>query len=164
MSRIGEEKMTIKMTFEPFDNNQDKNNKIVVVPNNENEEVEEIEKIVEENINPFNNLMNKIVFKRPEEVTDAFVRNEEADPSTAIITTACGVDGSNNVCAFKDDCKILKEYDDIIYKRLKENEVIAIEVRWCGEYEPRNKFTNIEAYRESVDRKIKNNKIFKGGD
>jgi hypothetical protein len=78
------------------------------------------------------------------DANEAFMRNEKKDPNTAIITFACGADDSNSVCVHKSNCPILDRYDEIIYQRLEKNEIIGIEVRWCGKYESRNKWSNME--------------------
>src|SRR5690606_403097 len=93
-----------------------------------------------------------IKIKNLPDMNEAQERNEEGNPPSGIITTTCGEDNSKKVCFFKDDCPILNAYDKIIYERLEKNEVIAIEVRWCHKYQPKHKWTNLELYKESMEK------------
>ncbi len=85
------------------------------------------------------NIILKI--KKMPRANEAFLRNEAGNPNTAIIPLACGDINSPQICTHFKDCPILKAYDDFIYSRLKNNEIIGIEVRWCPYYEPERKFS-----------------------
>lgn len=138
-------------------NLKDRNNNNCDVDKKDNKSEEIIKDIVEENLNnnnsendndiiiphidhPVVESKEPIKIKSLPDLNEAQERNKKGEPSASIITTACGVDGSNDECFYKNDCPILNAYDKMIYERLEEDEVIAIEVRWCHKYRPKYKY------------------------
>jgi hypothetical protein len=42
-----------------------------------------------------------------------------------------------------ENCPIKSEYEDFLYEKMqKQNIINAIEIRWCGKYQPKNLWSN----------------------
>jgi hypothetical protein len=70
------------------------------------------------------------------DATEAHIRNKDMNPASSIVESACGF--GNNICVYNEDCSIKDNFDDFIYENLNNDIVIAVEVRWCAHYMPKN--------------------------
>lgn len=70
------------------------------------------------------------------DATEAQLRDQRRSPGAAVVETACGA--GNSECVYVNDCPLKERFEDYLFEQLCEDIVIAIEVRWCGKYTPKN--------------------------
>lgn len=72
-------------------------------------------------------------------LNEAHRRHAENSPGAAVIESACGA--GENACQYKDACRLQASLDDFLFDGLNVGLVLAVEVRYCKKYRPKNEWS-----------------------